>query len=216
MRHERVPNIAFQIRVKDESVEGENPYRWDTLTCEDIFIGKKVILFALPGAFTPTCSTTHLPRYEELYDDFKALGIDEIYCLSVNDAFVMNAWAKSLGIKKVKMLPDGNGDFTRGMGMLVKKDNMGFGMRSWRYSLYVEDGLIVGTFVEPGFGDNVDYDPFEFSDADTMRKALVEFHKEQAAAILGGAGATNIEVVETEEVIKDLEAKRKETSASRK
>lgn len=209
MRHERVPNITFQIRVRDESVGGENPYRWDTLTCEDIFIGKKVILFALPGAFTPTCSSTHLPRYEELYDDFKALGIDEIYCLSVNDAFTMNAWAKHLGIKKVKMLPDGNGDFTRGMGMLVKKDNMGFGMRSWRYSLYVEDGLIVGAFVEPGFGDNVEYDPFEFSDADTMRKALVEFHKEQITTMLKGANTVDIQETSAEEIIKDTETNRR-------
>lgn len=164
----RVPNVTFKTRVRDESVEGPNPYRWQDTDSDDLFKGKRVVLFALPGAFTPTCSSTHLPRYEELYDDFKAEGIDDVICLSVNDAFVMFQWAKHQGIEKVRMLPDGSGTFTRRMGMLVDKDNLGFGMRSWRYSMLVEDGEVVKMFVEPGYEDNCPTDPFEVSDADTM------------------------------------------------
>jgi thioredoxin-dependent peroxiredoxin len=165
---ETVPSVVFKTRVRDESVEGPNPFRWQDRTTQEIFGGKKIVLFALPGAFTPTCSSTHAPRYEELYDEFKALGVDEVICLSVNDAFVMFQWAKNLGVAKVFMLPDGNGEFTRKMGMLVEKDNLGFGMRSWRYSMYVNDGKIEKMFVEPEFGDNCPTDPFEVSDADTM------------------------------------------------
>jgi peroxiredoxin len=154
--------------VRDESVGGDNPYRWQDRTTDEIFAGKKIVLFGLPGAFTPTCSSTHLPGYEAHYDDFKKLGIDEVICLSVNDAFTMFQWAKNLGVSKVYMLPDGNADFTRGMGMLVKKEDLGFGERSWRYSMYVEDGAIKKLFIEPGFSDNCPTDPFEVSDAETM------------------------------------------------
>ena len=164
----RVPNVTFKTRVRDDSVEGPNPYRWQELTSDDIFKGKKVVVFALPGAFTPTCSSTHLPRYEELYDEFKAQGVDEVVCLSVNDAFVMFQWGKHQGVEKVTMLPDGSGAFTRKMGMLVSKDNLGFGLRSWRYSMLVDDGEIKKMFVEPGFDDECPTDPFEVSDADTM------------------------------------------------
>ncbi len=164
----KVPDVVFKTRVRDESIGGDNPFKWQDITTDDIFKGKKVIIFGLPGAFTPTCSSTHLPGYEKQYEDFKTLGIDEIYCLSVNDAFVMFQWAKNLGISKVKMLPDGNADFTRAMGMLVKKENLGFGDRSWRYSMLVNDGTIEELFVEPNFEDNHGEDPFEVSDADTM------------------------------------------------
>ena len=164
----RVPEVTFKTRVRDESVGGDNPYRWQDVSAGEIFNGKKIVVFGLPGAFTPTCSSTHLPGFEARYDEFKALGIDEVYCLSVNDAFVMKQWADKLGVKKVKMLPDGNGDFARGMGMLVKKENLGFGERSWRYSMFVEDGLIKKLFIEPGFSDDCPDDPFEVSDADTM------------------------------------------------
>jgi peroxiredoxin len=165
---QKVPNVVFKTRVRDESVGGPNPFRWQDRTSEEIFGGKRIVLFSLPGAFTPTCSSTHLPRYEELYDEFKAQGIDEIYCISVNDAFVMFQWGKNLGAQKVKLLPDGNGEFTRKMGMLVDKSNLGFGLRSWRYSMLVNDGAIEKAFVEPGHADNCDTDPFEVSDADTM------------------------------------------------
>src|SRR3989338_8925266 len=158
-----IPAVVFKTRVRDESVGGENPFRWQDVSSEEIFKGKKIVLFSLPGAFTPTCSSTHLPGYEAKYDEIKSLGVDEIYCISVNDAFVMFQWAKNLGIEKVKMMPDGSALFTEGMGMLVKKDNLGFGDRSWRYSMYVVDGIIQKMFIEPSFGDNCPTDPFEVS-----------------------------------------------------
>jgi thioredoxin-dependent peroxiredoxin len=165
---ERVPDVVFKTRVRDESLGGENPFKWQDVSTADIFAGKKVVVFSLPGAFTPTCSTSHLPRYEELYNEFKAQGVDEIYCLSVNDAFVMYQWGLKQGAKNVKLLPDGNGHFSKAMGMLVDKSNLGFGMRSWRYSMLVEDGKIEKVFTEEGFIDNCPTDPFEVSDADTM------------------------------------------------
>ena len=167
-----VPNVVFKTRVRDETVEGPNPFRWQDVSTDDIFRGRKVVVIALPGAFTPTCSSTHLPGFEAKYDEFKALGIDDIYCLSVNDAFTMFQWGKHLGIEKVKMLPDGSADFTRRMGMLVRKDNLGFGERSWRYSMLVEDGVITALFSEPGISDNCPTDPFEVSDAETMLSHL--------------------------------------------
>jgi peroxiredoxin len=163
-----VPKATFITRVRDESVAGENPFRWQELTTDDIFKGKNVVVFSLPGAFTPTCSSTHAPGYEAVYDEMKTLGVDEVICLSVNDAFVMYQWKKNLGLEKVFMLPDGNADFTRAMGMLVKKTNLGFGERSWRYSMHVVDGVIKKMFVEVGMADNYTADPFEVSDADTM------------------------------------------------
>lgn len=163
-----VPDTVFKTRVRDESVGGENPFRWQDLTTKDIFAGKKVVVFSLPGAFTPTCSSSHLPRYEELYDEFKAQGVDTVICVSVNDAFVMFQWGKTQGAKKVFLLPDGSGEFTRKMGMLVDKSNIGFGMRSWRYSMLVNDCQIEKMFIEPDFSDNCPIDPFEVSDADTM------------------------------------------------
>ncbi len=165
---DRVPNVTFKTRVRDESVEGSNPFRWQDLTTDDLFAGKKVIVFSLPGAFTPTCSSNHLPRYEALYEEFKSHGIDAIICVSVNDAFVMFQWGKQVGANNVFLLPDGNGEFTRKMGMLVDKSNLGFGMRSWRYSMLVNDGQVEKVFSEQDFGDNCPIDPFEVSDADTM------------------------------------------------
>jgi thioredoxin-dependent peroxiredoxin len=164
----RVPDVTFKTRVRDESIGGDNPYRWQDLTSHEVFDGKRVVLFALPGAFTPVCSTNHAPGYEAHYDEFKALGIDEVYCLAVNDAFVMKQWAGKLGLTKVKMLPDGNSAFTRAMGMLVKKEDVGYGERSWRYSMFVEDGVIKKVFTETGQMDNCPDDPFEVSGADTM------------------------------------------------
>ena len=163
-----IPQVTFKTRVRDESVGGENPFRWQDLTTDDIFKGKNVVVFSLPGAFTPTCSSTHAPGYEAKYDEMKALGVDEVICLSVNDAFVMYQWKKNLGLTKVFMLPDGNGDFTREMGMLVKKNNLGFGERSWRYSMHVVDGVIKKMFIEEGKSDNFGEDPFLASDAETM------------------------------------------------
>lgn len=169
-----VPNVVFKTRVRDESVEGPNPFRWQDVTTADIFKGKKVIVFSLPGAFTPTCSSTHLPEYEKLYEEFKSLGVDKIVCISVNDAFVMFQWGKQQGVNNVFLLPDGNAEFTRKMGMLVNKDNLGFGMRSWRYSMLVNDMKIEKMFIEADFDDNCLTDPFEVSDAGTMLAYLKE------------------------------------------
>ena len=167
-----VPQVVFKTRVRDESVTGPNPFRWQDVSTDDIFKGKKVIVFALPGAFTPTCSSTHLPGFEQNYNEFKNLGVDEIYCLSVNDAFTMFQWGKHQNVENVKLLPDGSGNFTRLMGMLVNKDNVGFGQRSWRYSMLVEDSLIKQVFSEQGKSDDCPADPFEVSDADTMLEYL--------------------------------------------
>jgi peroxiredoxin len=155
-----VPSVTFKTRVRDDSIDGDNPYRWEDVTTWDLFAGKRVVLFSLPGAFTPTCSTYQLPGFEEKFAEFKALGIKDIYCVSVNDAFVMNAWAKTQKVKKVKVIPDGSGMFTRKMGMLVHKDNLGFGERSWRYACVVNNGKIEKWFVEPGAEDNCPVDPY--------------------------------------------------------
>lgn len=164
----RVPDVVFKTRVRNEALGGPNPFEWKDLSSEEIFKNKNVVVFSLPGAFTPTCSTSHLPRYEELYQEFVDQGVDQIVCVSVNDAFVMFQWGKSQGAENVFLLPDGCGEFSRKMGMLVDKANLGFGMRSWRYSMYVENGEIKKMFSEPGFQDNCPEDPFEVSDADTM------------------------------------------------
>lgn len=167
-----LPEVTFKFRVRDESVGGDNPYRWQEYTTQDLFQGKRCILFSLPGAFTPTCSTYQLPNFEKMYDEFKAKGIDEIYCMSVNDAFVMNAWARDQGLENVKVIPDGSGKFTRQMGMLVDKDNLGFGMRSWRYAAIVDDGEIEKMFVERGFEDNCEDDPYEVSSPENIMENL--------------------------------------------
>jgi peroxiredoxin len=156
----KVPNVTLKTRVRDESIGGDNPFRWEHVATAGLFKNKRIILFSLPGAFTPTCSTLQLPDFESMYSEFQNKGIDEIYCIAVNDAFVMNAWAKSQSLKNVKVIPDGSGEFTRKMGMLVAKDNLGFGMRSWRYAAVVNDGAIEHWYEEPGFEDNCEADPY--------------------------------------------------------
>jgi glutaredoxin-like protein len=152
---QRVPQVEFRTRANGE---------WQTVTTDEIFKGRTVVVFSLPGAFTPTCSSTHLPRYNELAPAFRANGVDSIVCVSVNDAFVMNEWAKEQESANVSLIPDGNGEFTEQMGMLVDKADLGFGKRSWRYSMLVKDGVIEKMFIEPLKPG----DPFEVSDADTM------------------------------------------------
>ena len=147
----QVPQVQFVFRESGEFV---------TRTSAELFDGKRVVIFSLPGAFTPTCSAYQLPGFEEKYDEFTALGIDAIYCVSVNDGFVMNAWAQDQNIQNVKLIPDGNSYFTRSMGMLVSKSNLGFGERSWRYAAVVENGIIEKLFVEAGQRDNADSDPY--------------------------------------------------------
>ncbi len=168
----QVPHVTFKTRVRDESIGGENPFRWQDVTTDEIFKGKRIVLFSLPGAFTPTCSSTHLPGYEKAFDEFKALGVDEVICLSVNDAFVMHQWGKAQGVKNVRLLPDGSADFTKGVGMLVTKHDLGFGERSWRYSMFVDNGEVKKVFIEPGFTNDCPTDPFEVSDAGTMLNYL--------------------------------------------
>jgi peroxiredoxin len=167
-----VPEVIFKTRVGDGPVCGGSDGHWQDVATKELFSEKKVIAFALPGAYTPTCSSAHLPGYEARYDELKGLGIDEIYCVAVNDAFVMEQWAHALGVKKVKMLPDGNATFARGMGMLVNKEDLGFGERSWRYSMLIENSVIKKLFIEPGISDNCPTDPFEVSGADTMLSYL--------------------------------------------
>ncbi len=150
-----IPDVTFKTRQGDA---------WVDVTTNEIFAGKTVVVFSLPGAFTPTCSSTHLPRYNELAATFKKEGVDDIVCLSVNDTFVMNAWKADQESENITVIPDGNGEFTEGMGMLVDKEDFGFGKRSWRYSMLVKDGAIEKMFIEP----DQPGDPFEVSDADTM------------------------------------------------
>ena len=168
----KVPYTNFKTRTGDDTAIGGCGFiggEWKEIDTPMIFDGKKIVVFALPGAFTPTCSSQQLPGYEEMYDEFIANGIDEVYCLSVNDAFVMNAWCKDQQCKKVKFIPDGEGKFTEQMGMLVDKPAQGFGKRSWRYSAYLDNGKVVRMFVENGKNDmSDDDDPFEVSDAGTM------------------------------------------------
>ncbi|MBI3375881.1 MAG: glutathione peroxidase [Betaproteobacteria bacterium] len=151
----KVPQVTFRTRQNGE---------WKNLTTDELFKGRTVVVFSLPGAFTPTCSTTHLPRYDELAPAFFVNGVDAILCVSVNDAFVMNEWAATQEAQNLVMIPDGNGEFTEGMGMLVEKRDLGFGKRSWRYSMLVKDGVVQKMFIEP----EKPGDPFEVSDADTM------------------------------------------------
>lgn len=156
---QRVPNVTFRTRQNNQ---------WVDITTDDLFAGKTVVVFSLPGAFTPTCSSTHLPGYNELAKVFKENGVDDIVCISVNDTFVMNEWAKFQEAENITVIPDGNGDFTEGMGMLVDKADLGFGKRSWRYSMLVKDGVVQKMFIEP----QEPGDPFKVSDAETMLRYI--------------------------------------------
>jgi glutaredoxin-like protein len=156
---QRVPTVTFRTRQDNQ---------WVNVSSDDLFAGKTVIVFSLPGAFTPTCSSTHVPGYNELAAVFKQNGVDEILCVSVNDAFVMNEWAREQKAENIRMIPDGNGEFTEGMGLLVDKADLGFGKRSWRYSMLVKDGCIEKMFIEP----EEPGDPFKVSDAETMLKYI--------------------------------------------
>lgn len=167
----KIPELTFKVQKNG---------KWEDLSTTDLFKNKKVIVFGLPGAFTPTCSSAHLPRYNELKNVFKDNGIDDIICVSVNDTFVMNAWAKNQDASEIQFLPDGNGEFSEAVGMLVDKSAIGFGKRSWRYSMLVNDSVIEKMFVEP----DKPGDPFEVSDADTMLKYINPNAKEPSFATL--------------------------------
>ncbi len=170
---QRVPDVTFRTR---------QDHRWVELKTEDVFAGKTVIVFSLPGAFTPTCSSSHVPRFNQLAGAFKAHGVDEIVCISVNDAFVMNEWKATQHADNITFLPDGNGDFTAGMGLLVGKEDLGFGKRSWRYSMLVRDGVVQKMFIEP----REPGDPFRVSDADTMLAHIAPWALKPADATVFG------------------------------
>ena len=170
-----LPKVMFKIREGDITEDGGCSFEegsWVEKSTDDIFKDKRIIIFSLPGAFTPTCTSQQLPGYEAKYEDFKAMGIDEVYCVSVNDSFVMNAWANKEGIKNVKVIPDGSGVFTKGMNMLVKKDDKGFGERSWRYAAIIDNGVVEKMFEEPGKEDNCASDPYGESSPETVMKYL--------------------------------------------
>jgi glutaredoxin-like protein len=166
-----VPQVTFPTRQNDQ---------WVNVTTDELFKGKTVVVFSLPGAFTPTCSSSHLPRYNELFPVFQQHGVDAIVCVSVNDTFVMNAWKDDQEADNITFIPDGNGEFTDGMGLLVDKNEIGFGKRSWRYSMLVKDGVVEKMFIEP----NKPGDPFEVSDADTMIKFIAPDYQVQESITL--------------------------------
>jgi len=175
---QRVPNVTFRVREHNE---------WKDVSTTDLFAGKTVVVFSLPGAFTPTCSSTHLPRYNELAPVFAKQGVDAILCVSVNDTFVMNEWAADQESQNIVMVPDGNGEFTEGMGMLVDKTDLGFGKRSWRYSMLVRDGVVDKMFIEP----DEPGDPFKVSDADTMLDYLApDARKPDQVVVFSKAGCS--------------------------
>ena len=168
-----IPDVTLKTRVRDESVGGPNPFRWQDLAVREEFAGKRVVVFSLPGAFTPTCSNEQCPAFERLHDEFLKLGVDEVYCISVNDAFVMYQWGRNLGLSKIRLLPDGSGHFTRRMGMLIDKDHLGFGLRSWRYAMVVADNTITHWFEEPGINDDGnDSDPYGETSPERVLAAL--------------------------------------------
>ena len=164
-----VPDVVLKTRVRDESIGGPNPFRWQDVSTGELFAKGRHVLFALPGAFTPTCTTEQCPAFERQFDELCAAGADDVHCLSVNDAFVMYQWGKHLGLDKVKLLPDGSGKFTRRMGMLIDKDHLGFGQRSWRYAAVIDDGVVRAMLVEPGINDDgSDDDPYVESTPDKV------------------------------------------------
>ena len=195
---QRVPQVTFRTR---------SDHQWVDLTTDDVFKGKTVIVFSLPGAFTPTCSSSHVPRFDQLAQRFHSLGVDDIICVSVNDAFVMNEWQRAQNADRVSLLPDGNGEFTEGMGLLVGKEDLGFGRRSWRYSMLVRDGVIEKMFIEP----QEPGDPFHVSDADTMLEYLepgaqlpydvAVFSREGCPFCVGAKGMLRDAGIEFEELV---------------
>mgnify|MGYP003312312121 CR=1 FL=1 len=165
---QEVPNVDFPVRVENE----QGDIDWGVVNTTEEFAGKRVIIFGLPGAFTPTCSSQQVPGYEGNFKKFQALQIDGIYCISVNDCFVMNSWRKELGSQNIVFLPDGNGEFTHKFGAECEKSNLGFGYRSWRYAAVLNDGKVEKMFIEEGFCDNIESDPFLVSNAETVLEYL--------------------------------------------
>tara|TARA_Y100001936_G_scaffold244698_1_gene285503 strand:+ start:131 stop:667 length:537 start_codon:yes stop_codon:yes gene_type:complete len=174
----KLPDIDFRVRVNNEFETGEACYidngdPWKTVSSRELFGDKRVVIFSLPGAFTPTCTSQQLPAYDQKFEEFKSHGIDAIFCISVNDSFVMNAWSHYLSVKNIQMVPDGTGQFTKSMGMLINKDHLGFGMRSWRYSLVANNMEIEQMFIEEGKNDTgSDDDPYKATNPDNLLEFL--------------------------------------------
>jgi peroxiredoxin len=169
MENQVVPQVTFKVRARNIDT---GDFEWQYPTTDDYFKGKRVVAFGLPGAFTPTCSTNQVPAYDVLYDQFVEAGVDEVYCISCNDSFVMNAWAQDLRVRNVKFIPDGSCEFTAGMDMLVAKDNLGFGKRSWRYAMVVNDGVVEKVFAEEGKQDDCPTDPYGESSPEKVLEYL--------------------------------------------
>ena len=173
----KIPNTTFQVRTGDSVLDDGCSFdegMWTTMTTDDYFKGRRVVLFSLPGAFTPTCTSTQLPSFEENYNTIKTLGIDEVYCCSVNDSYVMNEWAKKMSISNIKLIPDGSGLSTKYMGMLIAKDQNGFGQRSWRYMAIINDGVIEKWWQEPGINNTgSDDDPYDETTPENCMKYLL-------------------------------------------
>lgn len=160
--NDRFPDFKYNTRLAGA---------WHEMKLADQYGDGKFVIFGLPGAFTPTCSNHQLPDYDSLAGEFALYGgIDTIFCVSVNDPFVMNAWFDQQDIKNVIPVPDGNADLTQALGMYVQKRNLNFGARSWRYALVVDGATktVLKAFVEPGFSDNHESDPYEVSDPQTV------------------------------------------------
>ena len=174
----KLPDINFRVRVNNEFETGEACYidngdPWKNISSKELFGNKRVVIFSLPGAFTPTCTSQQLPAYDQKFEEFKTHGIDAVYCISVNDSFVMNAWSHYLSVNNIQMVPDGTGQFTRLMGMLINKDHLGFGMRSWRYSLIANNMEIEKMFIEEGINDTGnDNDPYKATNPDNLLEFL--------------------------------------------
>lgn len=182
MEGRRIPSIIFKTRVRDESIGGPNPFRWQDVSSDALFGRGRVVVFSLPGAFTPTCSNKQCPSFDLAYPEIRQLGVDEVYCISVNDAFVMYNWGKALNLKHIKLVPDGSGNFTRRMGMLINKDRLGMGYRGWRYSMVVDNGIIETWFEEPGINDEgIDDDPYTVTNPDVLIDYLRGRRAAQAA-----------------------------------
>ncbi len=172
-----VPDVILKVRERDGTISSDNPYRWADLSTGDLFANGCNVVFGLPGAFTPTCTSEQCPAFESQYAALRAAGADEVYCIAVNDAFVMHRWGQMLKLDKVKLLPDGSGDFTRRLGMLIDKSHLGFGYRSWRYAMVIQDGKIVAWFEEPGINDaGSDDDPYGVSSPDNVLNWLQSRH----------------------------------------
>ena len=171
--HSMPENIEIQTRVRDDSIEGDNPFRWETVTTNDLFEDKRVLVIGLPGAFTPTCSTSQVPDFAEAAEEIKSYGVQKIYVVSVNDAFTMRKWLIDLGVEdKLDFIPDGNCELTNALGMAISKQNLGMGVRSWRYAMLVDNMWIEQVWVEEGLEPDCESDPYEQSTPENVIEHL--------------------------------------------